>query len=333
MKAHKMSHGNPWMLGVIGLALSALLFALAPSMGILSGALLVFAAFHLAVGALALFSIYLLTPAKIKQTISGRIHTRRETQGFDFGWSQAWMNGYWVVGAICLGLAVILFVQFGSPLLQILSLILLLASINLFVGNFVWRTSRKNDYMTLPFVDLGGAANGVILDAGCGSGRTTVALGRVMPKAKIVALDRFDADYIEAGGRALLERNLRIAGLTDRVQIVPGDLTRLDLESNKFDAAVSTYVMDHVEPGKLEALKEINRVLKTGGRFLMVVFEPNEYTFAVANVMSFFLTSRKQWKELFKQAGFSLLQEGIINGGAFFLVQKPQDSNHVAQSK
>jgi precorrin-6B methylase 2 len=61
----------------------------------------------------------------------------------------------------------------------------------------------------MPMVDLLSGESDLALDGGCGAGRTTVALGRALKKGRIVALDRFDSDYIEGGGRALLERNLR----------------------------------------------------------------------------------------------------------------------------
>ncbi len=41
----------------------------------------------------------------------------------------------------------------------------------------------------------------------------------------MVAVDRFDAGYIDDGGREFFHRNLRIAGLSERVEIKTADLT------------------------------------------------------------------------------------------------------------
>jgi ubiquinone/menaquinone biosynthesis C-methylase UbiE len=219
-------------------------------------------------------------------------------------------------------LAVLLFIQLQSSGWQVLPIVLLLLAVNLFAGNYVWRMGKKVDFMTLPFVDLFSSDHDLVLDAGCGSGRTSVALSRVIKSGRIVALDLFTADYIQGGGRTLIERNLNIAGATDKVQIVQGDITQLEFEDDKFDAAVSTYMMDHLGAGKLPALTEVRRTLKPGGKFLLVVFEPNIFTFAVANVLFLGLASRKVWRGLFAEAKLNLLQEGAINSGVYFLLQK-----------
>ena len=87
---------------------------------------------------------------------------------------------------------------------------------------------------------------------------------KVLRRGRIVAFDRFDAWYIDGGGRALLERNLRIAGLPGRVEVVTGDLTRMPFPDAHFDSAVSAHVIDHLKQHKKTALAEIRRVLKSG---------------------------------------------------------------------
>jgi len=240
---------------------------------------------------------------------------------FDFGWSFAWMNGYWIAGIAIVALACWIFVAF--PSLQILSFVLFLLALNLFVGNFAMRSAGRLEFMTLPFVDLFSSDSDLILDAGCGAGRTTIALSKVMKKGRIIALDRFDASYIEGGGRNLLEGNLKIAGVADRVETVQGDVTKLEFEGNKFDSAISSYAIDHLGEYKLAALEEINRVLKDRGKFLLIVLVPNIWTFAIVNILCYHVfTSKKNWRELFKQSGFHLIDEGNINTGAYFLMEK-----------
>jgi len=158
-----------------------------------------------------------------------------------------------------------------------------------------------------------------ILDAGCGAGRSTVAISKTF-SGKITAFDLFDSDYIEGGGNTLLEKNLKLTGITDQVEIVQGDITGTGFADATFDAAVSSYMIDHLGDQKLNALKEIKRILKPGGRMLMIVLTPGLSSFAILNLLSFGLTSKKKWKLLFDQAGFSLVEEGIVNGGTYFLI-------------
>ncbi len=163
----------------------------------------------------------------------------------------------------------------------------------------------------------------LILDVGCGSGRTSIAVGKIMKNGRIVAVDRFDADYIEDGGKMLLERNLKIANISDRVEIQTRDITNLMFVDGTFDAAVSSYMLDHMGNKKLKALREVSRVLKKGGKFLLIVVVPNYFTFMLFSVISRIkLISVREWMPLFKEADFRCLSDDDINDGHFFLLKK-----------
>ena len=231
------------------------------------------------------------------------------------------MNAYWIAGLLCLVLGILLLS--GASLIELTGVFLLIISIHLFAGNFIWRASKSVDYLTLPFTDLFSTDEDYVLDACCGSGRTTIALSKVLKKGRIVAFDRFDAPYIAGGGRQLLEENVKLAEIQDKVEIIKGDVTKIQIKDDTFDSAVSTYALDHLTD-KTTALKELNRVLKPGGRFLLVVFVPNIHTFLVANMLCLHLTSRGEWRRFFSETGFEILDEGAINVGAYFLARKRQ---------
>ncbi len=128
----------------------------------------------------------------------------------------------------------------------------------------------------------------------------------------MVAVDRFDAGYIDDGGRLLLDHNLRVAGLADRVRIEKADLTALPFNDNLFDSAVSTNVFDHLVQHKEQGLIEVFRVLKPGWPM-----------FAVGNLLSFFLTSREGWQSMARRAGFNVIDKGVFNFAWFVLLEKP----------
>lgn len=243
-------------------------------------------------------------------------------QKFDFGGSLLFENFPWIIGAIFFGASMILFFNFKSSYYQVLSLPLLLLSVNFFIGSIVARNFTKTDNMTLPFVDLFSSDKDIILDAGCGSGRTTVELSKVSKKGQIVAFDLFDPKSESISSKNLLEKNLEIAGITDRVRIVQGDVTNLEFEDNAFDTAISSLLVNNLGEAKLTGLKELFRVLKPGGKILTIVPTLSLQTFAVMSVFSLTLTSSKEWQSLFGQAGFQVLDEGTINFGKFFLLQK-----------
>ena len=114
----------------------------------------------------------------------------------------------------------------------------------------------------------------------------------------------------------------RSINIENRVKIIKGDITNTSFPDNHFDAVISTFMIDHLGNQKLQCLKEINRILKPSGRLLMIVIVPNLTSFAIANIFSFLLSSRKQWKAYFEKSNFKLVEEADINGAAYFLIEK-----------
>jgi SAM-dependent methyltransferase len=315
-----VGHGHPWVAGLTGIVLAALLYIHLPKLKIVSGAVLLFALAHLIIAGLIVMSVYLASPQKLIYRIYGKRKMQNMEGRYYFGWSFGWMNVLWV-GALIFFIASIMVYLLNTGLLW-LSIILFLNSVNMGAGSFIIRASKQDKYRVFPFVDLFPSGSSNVLDAGCGAGRSTLALSAIMKTGQITALDRFDSDYIDDGGKILLERNLKIAGISDRVEICQGDVTAMEFPENTFDAAISSFMIDHLGKYKLDALREINRVLKPGGRFLLIVFIPNYATFSVFNILCLSLTSRKGWRDLFVKSGFKVKDEGIINSAAFFLVEK-----------
>ena len=250
-----------------------------------------------------------------------------KTAKFNFGWGKTWTFGFIAAGLTFLALSVAIYIFL--PSLKLVALLPFLISLNFFAGDAILRfVNRMTSELVLPFVDLFASDHDLILDAGCGHGRTSIALSKIARKGRIVAVDRFDASYIENGGKTLLEANLKTANITDRVQVVQGDVTSLKFGDNTFDTLVSSYMMDHLGEKKKPALQELNRVLKPGGKFLLVVIVRNYATFSIASFLSLVAMGTKEsWRELFSQTNFRLLEEGDINGGAYFLVEKPKPLN------
>jgi Methylase involved in ubiquinone/menaquinone biosynthesis len=255
--------------------------------------------------------------------LKGLLGRKAKDNSYDFGWGMAWSWGFLIGGIVSLAIAFGLLMINSS--LFLLSGILFLAALQLFMGDLALRfIYRMDSELVLPYVDLLTSDRDLVLDAGCGSGRTSIAIGKILKNGRIVAIDRFDADYIADGGNKLLERNLKIANIMDKVDIQTQDITGLKFEDGKFDASVSSYMLDHLGDKKLKGLREINRVLKKRGKFLFIVAVPNYFTYMLFSVISrLSLISVKDWKQLFREADFKCISEGDINGGHYFLLEKP----------
>jgi SAM-dependent methyltransferase len=253
---------------------------------------------------------------------------RAEPTELDFGWASSWTRRPLYASLIALLGAVAIH---ASVRWWPVSLVLAILSASFFAGHLVAVHASSAEHIGLPMVDLLSGDKDLVLDAGCGAGRSTVALGRAIKGGRITAVDRFDSNYIDSGGLALLKRNLRLANLEDRVDIRKGDITHLPFPDNTFDSAVSTHVFDHLGREASRALGEVHRVLRPGGRFLMVVWVPSWHMFAIANVLSFMLTSTHRWTALSEAAGLSIIDRGFFNGYWFVLLEKPGQRNSTSR--
>jgi SAM-dependent methyltransferase len=252
----------------------------------------------------------------------GLFRRKATNKDYDFGWGFAWRWGFLISGILFLALSIGTLITNKS--LYLLSGLLFLVALQLFMGDLALRYVHKIDAeLVLPYVNWLTSDDDLVLDAGCGSGRTSIAVSKILKNGKIIAVDRFDAPYIGDGGRRLLAQNLKVANIQDKVNIQTQDLTNLTFEDDVFDAAVTSYVLDHMGNDQLKGLKEINRVLKKNGKLLMMIMLPNYFTIMIFSVISLLqLTSHKKWNQLIKEANFRCVDDGDINGGHYFLLEK-----------
>ena len=107
-----------------------------------------------------------------------------------------------------------------------------------------------------------------VLDVGCGTGLLADAIKRAYPDTTVVGVDA-DSRILEIARR-------RIAGAGHSgVEFVNVRAERTGLESGTFDAALSTLVFHHLPvEAKEGAVREVLRLLRPGGRFLVVDLRP-----------------------------------------------------------
>lgn len=103
----------------------------------------------------------------------------------------------------------------------------------------------------------------VILDVGCGGGKTVNRLAQKAPLGKVFGID-YSPDMVEYSKKV----NKKLIA-EDRVEIVEGSVDKTGFPDAFFDlvTAIETYYFWH---SFSDALKEIWRVLKPGGKLLMV---------------------------------------------------------------
>jgi ubiquinone/menaquinone biosynthesis C-methylase UbiE len=103
----------------------------------------------------------------------------------------------------------------------------------------------------------------VVLDVGCGGGKTVSRLAQMAPQGKVFGID-YSADMVKFSKKInekLIAQN--------RVEIIEGSVEKMSFKDDFFDlvTAFETYYFWNNFSG---ALNEIKRVLKPGGKLLLV---------------------------------------------------------------
>ena len=106
---------------------------------------------------------------------------------------------------------------------------------------------------------------GTLVDVGCGPGYLIAKIAESVPTLHIIGVDVSDEMMTAAS------RNLASLGLGERVEFRKGDSSHLPFENDSLDNVVSTFSLHHwADPAS--AFREITRVLKPGGQFLLMDF-------------------------------------------------------------
>jgi ArsR family transcriptional regulator len=101
-------------------------------------------------------------------------------------------------------------------------------------------------------------------DLGCGTGQVSELVAPHV--ARMIAVDG-SADMVQAARR-------RLKGMTN-VDVRRGDLEALPIDDGQLDVAIVALVLHHV-PEPVRALTEVRRVLKSGGRVLVLDMLPHD---------------------------------------------------------
>lgn len=120
-----------------------------------------------------------------------------------------------------------------------------------------------------------------LLDLGCGRGLLLVEAARRLPDGKAVGVDIWSTEDQSGNFADATLANARAEGVEGRVEIRDGDARKLPFEDACFDHVVSSMVLHNIRDadGRAKAIGEIDRVLRPGGRLVLVdMAKTEEYT-------------------------------------------------------
>jgi ArsR family transcriptional regulator len=137
-------------------------------------------------------------------------------------------------------------------------------------------------------------ADATVGDLGCGTGQLSVALAPFV--ARVIGIDSSGAMLQAARKRLHDYRN---------VELRRGELEALPIDDGRLDAATVMLVLHHV-PEPVRALADVHRVLKAGGRLVLVDMLPHDrehYRQQMGHVWLGF--SEEQTERMLADAGFT----------------------------
>ena len=125
-----------------------------------------------------------------------------------------------------------------------------------------WSGTNDNEiaYKVLSYIP--NDFNGTILDVPVGTAVFTERKWKSLSKAQITCVD-YSEDMIEQAKKRLQDRG--------NISFVRGDVGNLEVNNNSFDIVMSMNGF-HAFPDKKKAFREIWRVLKPGGKFIVCFY-------------------------------------------------------------
>jgi SAM-dependent methyltransferase len=114
----------------------------------------------------------------------------------------------------------------------------------------------------------------MVLDAGCGRGLLLVGAAGRLTTGKAIGVDLWVPGYLTGNHAQAVLDNARLEGVLDRVAVKCGDVRRLPFADASFDVVLSNFVVHELETEaeRKAMLREVVRVLKPGGRLVLVDF-------------------------------------------------------------
>ena len=163
------------------------------------------------------------------------------------------------------------------------------------------------------------APHDTVLDIGCGGGNTLARIAERVTEGHLVGID-----YAETSVEASRAFNAALIA-AGRMEILHGSVESLPFEDGHFDAVV-TVESFYFWPNPEECLKEVARVVKKGGTFLLLaeIYERNDLPESIREkIAGYQLTNPtpEEFERLFRAAGFAAVETHFKDGEYWIAVR------------
>ena len=174
-----------------------------------------------------------------------------------------------VRGGVLSALGVVLYIANGRN--PIASISLSIGITFLIVGMvMIWSSRVAKPRMRDRLLDLlSWRGDEKVLDVGCGRGLLLIgAAKRLTNGGKAIGVDLWRSEDLSDNGPEATLANAKAEGVDNRVKIETGDARKLPVADGTIDIVLSSLVIHNIPTSedRVQALSEIGRVLKPGGR-------------------------------------------------------------------
>ena len=247
---------------------------------------------------------------------------------FDFGYTWVWTHGHLVpLAAFAALFAVAVWRRWSRWLAGVCAALALWGAAGFVITQHVLGANQPLDLPTASFLRAG---TGRVLDLGAGSGRSTLMVLQARPEAHVTAVDIYRGYFgIDDNTPARLMANARVAGVDGRLDVKTADIRALPFADSSYDAAVSAFVIDHLDrEGVTTSLKEASRVLRPGGEFLLIVLNVDAWikvAYPLPHGHGYFSHSpaANRWTSALEGAGFEVVEQGTRPALLYVLGRRP----------
>jgi SAM-dependent methyltransferase len=111
-----------------------------------------------------------------------------------------------------------------------------------------------------------------VLDVGCGLGLFLIGAAKRLSTGRAVGIDKWQQEDLSGNNAAGTLSNAMIEGVAEKVEVHTGDARKLPFDNASFNVVLSSMALHNIyNAGERQtAVREIARVLKSGGRVLIV---------------------------------------------------------------
>ena len=162
-----------------------------------------------------------------------------------------------------------------------------------------------------------------LLDVGCGTGSLSIAAKQSLTAdGTVVGIDP-SSNMIN-----LAQQKAGKAGVEVDFQV--GVIENLEFEDGKFDLVLSSLMMHHLTDELKEAgLREVRRVLKAGGKLLIIELDPGAFSLAslVHGHSAQLSVELENTRHIMESLGFGPVEFGSLNFRGFSYLEGNKNAN------